>query len=434
MRFTLVASVIVASKFCCCSNAVDQPGPDGTTKEARNQKRQVWEDRKIRRKQQVAEQKPFKDEGGFGDSTNEEGLSFAPTAVLPPGDYGIRFSKVVFPEGTEEPVGFLPLTAENYPISEETATILRQTNCPSVVTPDDYECRGLNLDDMLNSVGVGPMHASSDPYDPFWDELRTVVDAQYLRREQKCTKQVMPLPKIWENYTLDDVAEAVHDEFPGSHHVEMIKTFLQEGLKVDNDVIPERSRVEFLRGPVMLSDLNTWSIRVVGPVNFAAKYYFGVARPEEIAFMIAQGQLTERDGVPRDLIHKVEGLKLQSAPEFTAYPEGSPMHPSFPAMHSAASSCSMWLAVAFNLTPEQICQARLVDFAVAYARTIAGVHYPMDNIAGLNLGQEVVAQKLADHLAEMYESDRTKVEEKIARVRFNWAEFDPWDCKCDESR
>ena len=73
-------------------------------------------------------------------------------------------------------------------------------------------------------------------------------------------------------------------------------------------------------------------------------------------------------------------MNLRSQFDFTAYAEGSPDHPSWPAMHSAGASASLWIAVVADLTPEQLCQARRLDYAIAFARTVAGVHYPDDNI------------------------------------------------------
>ena len=60
------------------------------------------------------------------------------------------------------------------------------------------------------------------------------------------------------------------------------------------------------------------------------------------------------------------------------------------------------MAIAFDLTDEQLYQTKVVDYAVAMARTAAGVHYEMDNLAGLTLGQELVARVLPDYLAQTY--------------------------------
>ena len=104
------------------------------------------------------------------------------------------------------------------------------------------------------------------------------------------------------------------------------------------------------------------------------------------------------------------------------------MHPSWPAMHLAASVGSLWLAVVMNLSNEQMCQAQLVDYGVAYARTVAGVHYASDNISGLRLGQKIIADKLPTYLNEIYGSNATAVEEKVQQVLLDWTTFLESDC------
>lgn len=396
-------------------------------------KRQVWAKRKQKRHLKTKEKS--RDDVVFVYPTTPTAqvdvTTTSMTEYSDSDDLGIRFSKVEFYADSYLPEGFLPLTADEYPVTDDVKEILSQSKAVSLVLPDDYECAGADTEKILDAIGGFPSHPSSDPNDPYWDQLRTVVEVQHLRRNGASTESVMPLPDIWEGYNLDQVAEAVHDEFPGIYHVELLKAIIKAGLQVDYDVIPKRCNTTFLRGPVMLAHLNTWSVGVVGPINFAMKWLVGLARPEEIAWMISQGDISEEDGVPSDIVAQVNNLDLESQFDFTAYEEGSPMHPSWPAMHSAASSCSLWLAVVLNLTPKQICQARLVDFAIAYARTVAGVHYPWDNIAGLSLGQEYVATELVNHLVEKYGSNRTQVEEKVARMRFSWGEFDPWSCVSD---
>ena len=54
------------------------------------------------------------------------------------------------------------------------------------------------------------------------------------------------------------------------------------------------------------------------------------------------------------------------------------------------------------------------------ARTVAGVHYRDDNIAGLKMGQEIVARELPQYLAFKYGADPIKVRQKIASFRFDW--------------
>lgn len=56
-------------------------------------------------------------------------------------------------------------------------------------------------------------------------------------------------------------------------------------------------------------------------------------------------------------------------------------------MHSASSAASMWLIVVLDLSPAQRCRVKALDYAIAFARTVAGVHYPTtDNVGGLKSG------------------------------------------------
>lgn len=84
---------------------------------------------------------------------------------------------------------------------------------------------------------------------------------------------------------------------------------------------------------------------------------------------IKKGRIYE--GVPADIKLKINHLRMSSAKNFTAYKEGSPRHPSWPAMHAASTSLSFWLSIVLDLNEAQMCQARLTDYAISYARTVA---------------------------------------------------------------
>jgi len=183
----------------------------------------------------------------------------------------------------------------------------------------------------------------------------------------------------------------------------------------------------------MLADLCTWAFGAVGPQNFQTKWHVGRPRPEEVVWKIYNGELTESDGVPSAIVTIVKTrFELDRMQDFTAYSEGSPDHPSFPAMHSASSAASIWLAVVLDLTHEQWCEVKAVDYAVAYGRTVAGVHYHTDNIAGLNLGQEILARLMPDHFAAKYGSDPDAVRAKIQKLRFDWNDYLTSDCFDDD--
>ncbi len=76
-----------------------------------------------------------------------------------------------------------------------------------------------------------------------------------------------------------------------------------------------------------------------------------------------------------------------------------------------------------DLSPEQIAEARKLDYAVATFRSVAGVHYDSDNRAGLALGQEVIAKQLPEVLAR-FGADPAAVRAKIEKVRHDWFKYD----------
>lgn len=315
------------------------------------------------------------------------GSDGAPPPLVVVGDWRIRFNKFSFLSSSSTMANLLPLPINDthYPVQGIVADILQtQTNAVSVMTPADPELHGAQAHAYIDLVGGYPSHPNANPDHPFWDLLRHVVTVQLLRRNSTPLDLIMPVPDFLQGMDIHEAAEIVHDEYPGAVQARFIERLWREqAIRLDYTIIPFRSAADFVGLQVRFADLNTWAIRTVSCINFLLKWTTGRARPEEIAWMIAQGNLTtEQHGVPPDIVEMVGELQLQSATDFTAYPEGSPRHPSWPAMHSAASSASLWLAIVADLTPEQKCQARLVDWVVSYARTIAGVHYTDDNIAG----------------------------------------------------
>lgn len=356
----------------------------------------------------------------------------------------LRFSqKIKFDEDIEKKLSSdiqeaFPLGESDFPMSQELCVLLAESNCHSVVMPNDYQVK-YNVAGLVNLAGGQPPHA---PDADFWPIFEEVVDHQARRRRRgnaaAMSEGGMPwlnLPTLWENFTVNQVAEAVHNEYPGLEQQKLISVLIAQGITPDTNIFPRRCKKDFLRGIVMSAHLNTWAIDTVGAANFAVKYFVGRARPEEVAWSVrcsidgndsksecADVPVFDLYSIPTSIKQKVRRMKLQSMESFTAYPEGSPMHPSFPAMHSAASSLSMWLPVVANLTPEQVEEVKKLDFAVAMARTVAGVHYRDDNIAGLIIGQEIIARELPGYLRTKYGANAAKVREKISQYRFDWRE------------
>ena len=362
-----------------------------------------------------------------------EGGDSPPPPPAVPGDLDVRFNKIPC---DNPPDGLFPLKAEDYPLSKETANILKSNSeGVSIIKDDDYELYGVHVPDYMGLIGGPPSMPNSRSTHDFWDEFRHVVLVQVARRHSLPANpnNLTRFPDLWSSLDIHGIAEAVHDEYPGYHQGKLLEWLWGQRVKIDTDILPFRSKFDYVGLQVRLADLNTWAIGAVAPANFCIKWSVGRPRPEEVAWKIATGELGIEDGVPSDIVRTIMNMKLGSAEEFTAYPEGSPKHPSWPAMHSAASSASLWLAVVLELTPAQYCEALRVDYAVSYARTVAGVHYPSDNIAGLNLGKEILLDKLADHLAEKYGSNRNAVQAKIESKAFDWANFIPEDCSIASS-
>lgn len=338
-------------------------------------------------------------------------------------DLGIRFNKVGFKEN-------LYLSTPDYPMEGSTAQMLQiESTAVSVVTKDDWECQNVNITEFIEAIGGYPSFPCSNPESDFWTEFRDVVEIQIMRRNNDITPdQIMKLPVLWNGMDIHEVAEAVHTDFPGYHHTQLLQQLLSLGLELDYDILPFRSYVDFVGTQVRLGEMIACAVGMVAPGNFLAKWYVGRPRPEEVAYQITVDELTEEDGVPSDVVDLVKSMNLERAEDFTAYPEGCPRHPSWPAMHSAASAISLWLPLLTKMSPQQYCQTLLMDHAVAFGRTVAGVHYRSDNIAGLNLGQEILARRLPEYLAKRYGSNQEDVEKKIQSLRFDWNTFDQETC------
>jgi len=356
----------------------------------------------------------------------------------------LRFSrKITFDTSVQQQFrndieSYFPLTAENFPLSQDLCDVLIESNCASVLMPDDFEVR-IDIPTVIEIAGGEPPHA---PEPEFWPWFEEITDYQILRRlrgnvliSSERGMPWFPLPQLWENYTITDVAESVHNKYLGYQQYRMIAALVKEGIALDDDIIPSTCKVDFLHGIIMYAHLNTWTIDTVGSTNFATKYYVGRARPEEVAISVhcsidgndvnpecLNTPLLPSVSIPASIKQKIRRMNLTSMESYTAYPEGSPMHPAWPAMHSAGSILSIWLPVVADLTSRQLEEVKKLDLAVAMARTVAGVHYTDDNLAGLVIGQAIIEQELPGYLEKRYGADAEKVKDKLAKNRFDWKE------------
>ncbi len=111
----------------------------------------------------------------------------------------------------------LPLTKNDYPISynAEISKMLKdETTATSVVTEEDKELKW-DVSELIEIVGGHPTHPSSDENNDFWNQLASVMELRKKRRTAKAyyaLNSEFQLPKRWKHYSVDEVAEAVHDE------------------------------------------------------------------------------------------------------------------------------------------------------------------------------------------------------------------------------
>lgn len=299
--------------------------------------------------------------------------------------------------------------------------------------PSDIDGYNWVMKNYLNHSAFWPEHR--DMHQTFWQDMDEVVAAQKMRKAGAKTKEVMPVHPLFDpEETMDDSAQRVRADFPTQYPVLQIERFLQQGLKLDLGIFrrPEcglANTTEFVNGAAALSGLAGWAITKVSPVAFGLKWHEGRQRPEEVAQQINQ------DGVkaPSWIRDALWDMSWGAPSKFTAYPEeGSPVHPAWPGMHAAASSLSTWLFIVADLTEEQLYEARLLDFSIAYYRTLAGVNYQSDNRAGLELARRILQEHIPDFLANTYGCDdasedaiRFHANYKISLMDHNWATWTP---------
>jgi hypothetical protein len=135
----------------------------------------------------------------------------------------LRFNKVLF-ENNDVPIeaaALLPLLPHDFPLSalDNTATVdlLRHSLSWSVIAEEDCNQCVIPFADLINSIGGLPTHPMmNNSTSPYWNELWEVIDARRLRLHGANPTSVLPqVPLAWASYSLEDMADAVHNEYPG---------------------------------------------------------------------------------------------------------------------------------------------------------------------------------------------------------------------------
>jgi len=375
------------------------------------------------------------------DTKTTAGMLASSPAYASEQDAPLRFAKRGSPD---------ELPHVSFPVSLAGARELKDTGAVSVRWLAHSQVknalgRPMTWDDMARTVwgGLGPAfqptHPDGDKVERqhFWSDFREVLAAQQMRRAKMLTRSIMPVhPMFKPEQTMEESAQRVRADFPTDFPTMQIKRFLEQGgLRLDPQIFQREEcggGREFVNGAVALSGLAGWAVAQVSPAAFGSKWHIGRIRPEEVAILVSSAELDADE----DIRGAIAAMGLREAAGFTAYEDGSPVHPAWPAMHSAASSLSTWLEVVANLTDAQRAEVRLLDFSIAYWRTLAGVHYASDNRAGLALGQYIIRKSLPKHLAEMYNCDknsRKSIEKYVqAKVKLleksqplDWATWTP---------
>jgi hypothetical protein len=319
---------------------------------------------------------------------------------------GLRFSCM----------GKTDLTSIAYPATQTILNAAANSNAVSVRLFDDYQLNGTTWSELKTMIEPLPQPTQPESLG-FWDEFDQITKLQVSRRAGEMAASKMALPSMFSNFTMEQGAAAVESDFPTKFPTELVEQFLAEGVEFDSSIIPHATADDFVNKQVMLGRIIGWAVATVSPFAFGAKWHEGRARPEEVACAVAENSSTV-SSAPTYVTDAVNalGLTAQGCTDYTAYTNGAPKHPSWPAMHSAASSASVFLAVVLNLTASQLAEAIHLDCAVATFRSFAGVHYESDNMAGLAIGQEVLRRELPQMLHEKYGSNISAVESKLEQV------------------
>lgn len=218
----------------------------------------------------------------------------------------------------------------------------------------------------------------------------------------------------------DELAELVHNDFPTQLMDDLFRYMKSKGAKIDKSLFNEKPYKVFTDGVVMVERVIGQLVHDISPTAFAHKYFHWRARPEEVIGAWVRGEISFDPMVEEALNHYVDIEDvLFDERKFTTYPEGCPNHPALPAMHSAVASMALFISVILDLTPQQESECIKMAANIAFGRTFAGVHYRLDNLYGLELGERCAEIILPDLLVP-YGGIKELVQAKIALKRNHW--------------
>ena len=134
----------------------------------------------------------------------------------------VRFNKVLFPNDVIPANNKLPLGPEDFPISDATQNFLQQSLCWSVIREDECgdDCE-TPFSVLIEAIGGSPTHPTTgNIYSEYWRELWEVIQTRDARlRGDSVVSLLKRVPRAWTGYSMEDVAKAVHNEYPGKFQV-----------------------------------------------------------------------------------------------------------------------------------------------------------------------------------------------------------------------
>jgi hypothetical protein len=233
----------------------------------------------------------------------------------------------------------------------------------------------------------------------FWGQLEAVLHCAAVMRDPRRLENPHCIPAAFSNLGARDMqagAQLVRADPPTQIMTEAVRLVGSSWRDIPG------LQGSFTNKAVLLADAMGWAARAVSPNSFAAKWQFMVPRPEEVVAAVLSGAVDAPWAI-RTLIEALgDTADMAYDPrKLTQFPEGSPNHPSYNAMHAAAAGAQLAVAqTLLQLNSPNLTSLRRAAHAMAYYRTWAGVHYPMDNTSGLWLGYETVRRGLPAHLAQ----------------------------------
>ena len=241
-----------------------------------------------------------------------------------------------------------------------------------------------------------------------------------------------------------DLAARVHLDFPSEMGTLCVSHM---GSNWRDDLFASTDNLDFATRPLLLADLIGWAPKAVNPTVFALKWHFGQPRPEEVfyAWLVGDEDLCMPDWVDAALID-LYGMNLDllrgyaedflrydgtnSWTNFTQYTEGSPFHPSCPAMHGGVAGTGDIFPLVYDLddrsdSVEGDLNRRLMDeihltcYNWSHGRDDAGVHFFSDSNLGLEVGSRVMMATLPAKCAE-FGADPARVLDIVTANKVDW--------------